>query len=88
VKPIFSENGEVEDISDEGEWAESNINSIDLRHYISLLTPKQKEVAFLKAEGYSQSEIAEKMDCSQENICQTLKACRKKYLKFIQNRIA
>lgn len=88
MREIFDDQNNLADLSDEGVEAENTTNAIFLRHYISLLTPRQKEIATLVRDGYSQREISQMLSISRWTITNTLKACQKKYEKFCREKIA
>lgn len=68
MKPIYNENGNIIDLSDEGDFVQSMDDELDVEIAISKLPPQQKRVAFLLYQGHTQEEVARKMKLSRRTI--------------------
>mgnify|MGYP003296767794 CR=1 FL=1 len=83
-----TEDSKVEDsflsiLSDDSFTHEIAIGDTMFLILIDMLTDKEKNIALLLISGYTQEEIAEKMNCSRQNIGNYIKHIRKKIFDYL-----
>lgn len=68
AKPIYNENGSIEDWSDEGAEVIDLLSEIDFFWALKKLRPSEAEIIKLKREGYTYREIQAKLKVSSKTI--------------------
>ena len=72
---------DLEDISDNGEWAKRLEESVDLDLAVKRLPEKEQKIAKMIGEGYSWREIKNELKISEATIYQTMKKLKKQMTK-------
>jgi len=69
---VYSKNDQIED----------SVGSSAIKESVKRLNQKQLKIVCLKADGYTQREIADMLGVSRQSICRTLKKVRTKFSEF------
>ena len=73
MKPIYNEQGEIEDYSDEGEQVDKLNSEIDLYFLIKRLPPDEQKIAKMISDGFTWREIKKELKIGHKKITEVLK---------------
>ncbi len=78
AKPIYNENGTIEDWSDEGFWAKEMITEIDKFYLLKSFKGKEKEIAEMLLNNHTWAEIKRELNTYDDLINKVLRAIKSK----------
>jgi RNA polymerase sigma factor (sigma-70 family) len=75
MEPIY--NKDTIDFSDEGEQAKNVESKVEVELLIKRFTPRQREILYMKLDGYTHEEIAKKLGISKKTVDREMSLVRK-----------